>query len=197
MTYALMGSFMAYMLYVMLAIWVGMVACGKDFCLMISMGRTRKEFLGTYVVANLINNMLAMGAILLIYVAESRIAEVLYPGMELAIDMGAFLFDIRTIIATVLLVSAFKLLFGMLYLKFQMKMFWAVWALVMLAGGGLRMFSRIKESAVGGTVVSAALSGIMWIARLGIVMQLGLIVAVFLIFTGVAGAFLRKQTVIG
>lgn len=197
-TYALMGSFMAYLCWIMIDIWVGMVACGKHFGLMVSMSRTRKEFLGTYILTGLINNSLKMGTILVLYQAEHSIADWLYPGMTRDLDMGAFLWDYRLIVGTILLTLALRLLTGGLYLKFQMKVFWVIWALFMLAGALMRMVPNMIENGgeTGRKIVDILQSGAAAIVSAGMAAHLGIIVAMFLILTGIARLLLKKQAVV-
>lgn len=193
--YAMMGGFLAFMPWVLLEIWVGMVNYGKNFGMMVSMSRTRKEFYGTYLVTSIINSCLKMLVIVGIVLLEKAVAAAFYKGLACELDLSSFILDYRVIIGAILLSVGLRMLFGVLYLKYQMIMFWVLWGLTMFAGLGLNMLSKVLHNPSMEKVTAFFVKLIEKIAQAGGLVHVLLLAAVSAIMVFAAGMINRKQAV--
>lgn len=138
-TYAMFGAMFAFMMFLFISIFVGILQCQSEFDMMISMGRTRKEFFISYAVVNLINTGIVLAVIVGLTYLEQGVAAVFYRGYTCEIDFAWLVLNAKVLLGAWLLVPAVRLFGGALCIIFKMKVFWVLWAAMMLFGVWLRM----------------------------------------------------------
>lgn len=141
----LLGTVMAFIGCVMLGIIMGMISYGQSFNMMVTMGRTRKEFYIANFVSSIINNLLGLAAILLFAALERGFGRLVYGGAEYK-PIEGFLFDFRVIIAYVLGMAVLRVLLGALFLRFGNKLMWVFWGICMLVGVMIKGISKATEN---------------------------------------------------
>lgn len=141
----LLGTVMALTGCVMLGIIVGMISYGQSFNMMVTMGRTRKEFYIANFVSSLINHLLGMAVIFLFATLERGFGRLVYREVEYRAIEG-FLFDFRVIIAYVLGMTVLRTVLGALYLRFGNKLMWVFWGFCMLVGVMTKGISKAIEN---------------------------------------------------
>lgn len=124
-TWFLLGALMAVIGCVMVGITMGMLSYVESFNMMVSMGRTRKEFYAANFVTAVINNFLGMAAILIFAVLERGVGRLVYKDVEYKALETVF-FDFRVIIGYVLGMAVLRMLLGALFLKFGNRIMWGL-----------------------------------------------------------------------
>lgn len=124
--YILLGSFVACLGSVMISFFAGMFTVANRFQLMITMGRTRKEFIAVYICVEMLYTVLQLAGIWFIVFIEWILKKTVYSGLICKFDCAGFLLDFRTIICALLLLPTLQLFFGALFVKFGVKAYWAL-----------------------------------------------------------------------
>lgn len=193
--YALLAGFFAFLVWVLMELWGGMMHFGKTFAMMVSMSRTRKEFFGAYVLSNLFNNCIKMAVTVGIVLLEKAMIGYYCKGLVCELDLSGFILDYRVIVATILLSLGIRMLFGVLYLKYQMVIFWILWGLTMCSGLLINLFAKALHNPsvnkVAGFVIGLAEK---FVAAGGLV-QIVIIGVIFGVMTAIAGILTGKQAV--
>lgn len=130
----LLGTVMAVVGCVMVGVIIGILGYASNFNMMVSMGRTRKEFYITNFVGSVINNFISMAAILAFLAVEKGLGGLVYRDVERYVATEQVLLDFRVIMAYVLGMAVLRLILGALFLKFGNKLMWFVWGICILAG---------------------------------------------------------------
>lgn len=129
-TYIMLGSFMAYLIFLIIAIFSGESFCCGQFNMMVSMGRTRKEFYVSCYLVLFIHAIVDFLAVLLISLLERGIYNRIYKEWRCEMEFGSILLDYRMILCTVLLVPVCGMFLGALFMRFHMKVVWVIWGLI-------------------------------------------------------------------
>ena len=101
-----------------------------EFNMALSMGATRKSFVGSYA---LFNMMELAGLELLLFVLgkiELALISVIYPQCEIILDVTQY-FQWKYLLAVIVGMPVVELFLGAVILRFGMKAFWVVWAIWM------------------------------------------------------------------
>ena len=194
-SYAVMGSFMALIVWAVLTFFIEAFSMEKHFGLAVAMGRTRKEFLVFRWIILIVNTAIELLAIAGIHMIEKAAAVQFYRGIPCGFDAVDWLLDYRIIIAALLLIPAADLFLGMLLTRFQRKAFWGIWV-VCMAGSILlpkaRHIIADNPDSLPARVFMTMAAGI---ARLGIAGQLAAVAVISFVLLLVSAAVFRKQAV--
>ncbi len=101
-----------------------------EFNMALSMGATRKSFVGSYVLFNMVE---LAGLELLLFVLgkiELALISVIYPQCEIILDVTQY-FQWKYLLAVIVGMTVVELFLGAVILRFGMKAFWVVWAIWM------------------------------------------------------------------
>ena len=193
--YAAFAGFFAFLMWGLTEIWTGMVCFGKNFAMMVSMSRTRKEFFGAYLLSNFVGNCIKAAAVVGITFLEKVWQNSYYEGLTCDLDISGFLFDYRVIIATVLLALGLRMLLGVLYLKYQMIIFWVLWGLTMCGGLFAGTISKVVHGETSNIVVETLMGLAEKFMAAGGLIQIMIIGVIFGVMTAIAGILTSKQAV--
>ena len=193
--FAAFAGFFAFLMWVLTEIWTGMVYFGKNFAMMISMSRTRKEFFGAYLLCNFVGNCIKAAAVVGIVYLEKVWQNVYCEGLVRELDLSGFCFDYRVLVATVLLALGLKMLLGVLYLRYQMIIFWVLWGLTMAGGMLFTLFGRMRHNGAVSKIADAVAGLAEKFMTAGGLVQIMIIGVIFGIMTAVAGILTSKQAV--
>ncbi|MDE6064058.1 MAG: hypothetical protein K2G20_05695 [Lachnospiraceae bacterium] len=130
----LLGTVMAVVGCVMVGIIIGILGYASNFNMMVSMGRTRKEFYITNFAGSVINNFISMAAILVFLAVEKGFGRLVYRDVERYAATEHVFLDFRVIMAYVLGMAVLRLILGALFLKFGNKLMWFIWGICILIG---------------------------------------------------------------
>lgn len=133
-TWFLLGTVMAVTGCVMVGIILGMLNYGSVFNMMVSMGRTRKEFYLTNFISSVLNNLGIVAAILVLLTAEKGLGGLLYKEVERYVAVERIFLDPRVILGYVLGMAVLRMLLGALFLRFGNKLMWMIWGVAILTG---------------------------------------------------------------
>lgn len=194
-SYAVMGSFMALIVWAVLTFLTAALSMEKQFGLAVAMGRTRKEFLIFRWVILIVNTAIELLVIAGIHRIEKTAAMLFYRGMSCGFDAVAWLIDYRIIIAALLLIPAASLFLGMLLTKFQRKAFWGIWVVWMAGSILLPKAGHIIADNPDSLPARVFMTMAAGIARLGIGGQLAAVAVISFVFLLVSAAVFRKQAV--
>ena len=101
-----------------------------EFNMALSMGATRKSFVGSYGLFNMVE---LAGLELLLFVLgkiELALISVIYPQCEIILDVTQY-FQWKYLLAVIVGMTVVELFLGAVILRFGMKAFWVVWAIWM------------------------------------------------------------------
>lgn len=101
-----------------------------EFNMALSMGATRKSFVGSYALFNMVE---LAGLELLLFVLgkiELALISVIYPQCEIILDVTQY-FQWKYLLAVIVGMTVVELFLGAVILRFGMKAFWVVWAIGM------------------------------------------------------------------
>ena len=101
-----------------------------EFNMALSMGATRKSFVGSYALFNMVE---LAGLELLLFVLgkiELALISVIYPQCEIILDVTQY-FQWKYLLAVIVGMTVVELSLGAVILRFGMKAFWVVWAIWM------------------------------------------------------------------
>lgn len=101
-----------------------------EFNMALSMGATRKSFVGSYALFNMVE---LAGLELLLFVLgkiELALISVIYPQCEIILDVTQY-FQWKYLFAVIVGMTVVELFLGAVILRFGMKAFWVVWAIWM------------------------------------------------------------------
>ncbi len=101
-----------------------------EFNMALSMGATRKSFVGSYALFNMAE---LAGLELLLFVLgkiELALISVIYPQCEIILDVTQY-FQWKYLLAVIVGMTVVELFLGAVILRFGMKAFWVVWAIWM------------------------------------------------------------------
>lgn len=127
----------------------------QEFSLALSMGRTRKDFLGAYALRTLLWQVLCYGLLLVLYRVELALGYFLYPQWPLEVEFS-FLFDWRVILGVLVGGNLLTLFLGSLYSYFGKKAMVPLW-FVWMAGCILMPNVAAAEPGDGGYAIKSAL----------------------------------------
>lgn len=145
-TWFLLGTVMAAVGCVMIGLLIGMLYYSASFNMMVSMGRTRKEFYIANFVFSVINNLLSMAAILVLLAVEKWFGGLVYRDVERYVATEHIFLDFRVIIGYVLGMAVLRLILGALFLKFGNKLMWVFWGIAMLIAICSKSISKAAEN---------------------------------------------------
>lgn len=193
--YPLLGSVMGLIVWAACTLFYGMMTLEKSFCMAVSMGRSRKEFLLSYWIISTINTIIEVAVILLLDGIERLLAAWLYRGMPCVLDLLGQMKDWRLLLGVILLLPAFRLFMGMLVMKFQRQAFWGIWAAWMLGSIGLPRLAHFEEKNEAHPAAQMLYSLQQVFTSLGETGIFLLAVAAAVILFLIAGMVLKKQAV--
>ncbi len=193
--YALMGGFFAFLVWVLMEIWVGMNNFGKTFAMMVSMSRTRKGFFSAYLLCNFFYNCVKMAVVVGVVLMEKAVIGSYCEGLVCELDLSSFVLDYRVFVATVLLTLGIRMLLGVLYLKYQMVIFWILWGLTMCSGLLINMFAKALHNPSVNKMAEFIIGLGEKIASAGGLVQVMIIGVIFGVMTAIAGILTGKQAV--
>ena len=101
-----------------------------EFNMALSMGATRKSFVGSYALFNMVE---LAGLELLLFVLgkiELALISVIYPQCEIILDVTQY-FQWKYLLEVIVGMTVVELFLGAVILRFGMKAFWVVWAIWM------------------------------------------------------------------
>lgn len=101
-----------------------------EFNMALSMGATRKSFVGSYALFNMVE---LAGLELLLFVLgkiELALISVIYPQCEIILDVTQY-FHWKYLLAVIVGMTVVELFLGAVILRFGMKVFWIIWAIWM------------------------------------------------------------------
>ena len=137
-----LGTLMAVLIGGLVSVGFGIFSYIQGFNQAVSMGRTRRSFVLSYMVFGAVQQILICVAIFLYYQIETAMLHVLYP--DLAIDNSfAQALDVRWAVLFVAAAAMAYSFFGALLLKYGKKAFWVIWAFWM---AGCILPGRIVEA---------------------------------------------------
>jgi len=147
--YPLLGSFFA----MCLGMFVKVMSCGfsygSKFNLAVSMGCTRKIFFAVHWIGTILFVFIEIVTVLILGLLETGLGKIMYADTFLSegLNLLPYLMDYRVIIALLLFVPAFGVFIGILMLKFQTKVLWALWVIWMTVFlGGAKVSDVISEN---------------------------------------------------
>lgn len=185
-TWFLLGTVMAAVGCVMIGLIMGMLGYGASFNMMVSMGRTRKEFYIVNFVFSVINNLVSMAAILAFLAVEKGFGMLVYRDVEHYAATEHVFLDFRVIIGYVLGMAVLRLILGALFLKFGNKLMWFFWGICML----MVIFSKSTYAVM--TWLIGAGKGFLNLAE---ILQVLTIAAAGAVLAWLAWMFTRKRAV--
>lgn len=192
-TWFLLGTVMAAVGCVMVGIIMGMLYYGASFNMMVSMGRTRKEFYIVNFVFSVINNLVSMAAILAFLAVEKGFGRLVYKDVERYAATEHIFLDFRVIIGYVLGMAVLRLILGALFLKFGNKLMWVFWGIGILITISARGISKAvaNKNAVMMWLIEAG-KGFLNLAG---ILQILVIAAAGAVLVWLAWMFTRKRAV--
>ena len=196
--YITLGSFIALWIGICMTAFTNFFSFPQKFNLAVSMGCTRKNFFLCYWIVNTLFTAAEILFVMGLAFAETGLGRILYADSFLMDDINLIpvLADYRVVTSILLFVPIFGMLLGILYLKFQVKAFWALWAFWMLFSlTGSKISKAI--SANPDSIPARIISGIGNIfMTMGSHMALPLILAVSILLFAISAILLRRQAVI-
>lgn len=193
--YALIGSFVMLIVWVAAKLFNGAFVLEKKFGMAVSMGRSRKEFILSYLIVYTVNCMIELISILLLDRVERVLAAELYKGLPCAFDVLKELLDVRIVLSAVIAMPVLHLFMGMLVMRFQKMAFWGIWVLWMLVSIGLPKILEYVEEHAGSPVAQGFSSIQQTVASLGATGALCVTVAVSAVLLVISESMLKKQAV--
>ena len=115
-----MGTLMASLVLVAIALFTSAFGYPQEFMLALSMGRTRKEFMVSYYLRQLVTLLLGWALVLLLHRIELSVYPLLFPQYENEIFFG-FLTNWRVMVPVFLLLPVLSMFLGALYGKYGKK----------------------------------------------------------------------------
>ena len=112
-----MGSLMA-LAGILIMAALGYLSYPQQFMLALSMGRTRKQFMISYALEELLWLTLSYGLVLLLSWLESRYRLILFPQSELGASLLPILTDFRVILTAIPVLALLEMFCGSLYSRF-------------------------------------------------------------------------------
>lgn len=173
-TWFCMGTVMAMIILVITSALSGL-GYHSEFMLALSMGRTRKEFMGSYALRNLLSVGAGYLLILVLYHVEMAVYPLLFPTLSNEVE---FTFVTSWWLPLFIpLLTAFSMFIGALYSRFGKKWGWVLWVIWMACCFGLpRLIPDDPETSPAFMFLMNIPGGI-WLA-LGIAAFLGLLITV-------------------
>lgn len=129
-------------IYILIMIGAGIAF---NFNLEVSMGCTRRHFLVSFYIVNILFSITLVLVLLGVYKLESAVAAVLYPDLEMALNLWPYL--IRGGIPAVLFIITVAGFCGGLVMRFGMRAFWVIWAIWMFGFLGVPNLSNVTRDA--------------------------------------------------
>lgn len=169
-----------------LAISLGFVG---EFNMALSMGATRRAYVGSYAVFN-IAEIAVLEVILVLYgYLERAVLQMLQPQSEIAFDLISYL-KVSYLLAMPFAMTILELFFGAVILKYGMKVFWILWAFWM---GFSAIMARLSDN----DLFAEKLSGLGLAAGGAITVRGGVVfgTAVCILLAAASWKMLRKQRV--
>lgn len=193
-SYAVMGTFMAFGLWIALIVFLGGFTLERRFGMAVGMGETRKNFIIYQFVVMAINTLLEILVLIVMNTVEKTVAGMIYD-LPCEFDVISHLIDVRFILAAVVLIPVLSLFLGMLIIKFQKKAFWGLWVVWMAGSLGMANMEKILHANPDNAIVTAIKNAIESISALGITggVLCGAVIGAVLL--AITVAVLRKQAV--
>lgn len=185
-----LGSVIAMVIVVAAAFFGGLFTLGSHFALEISMGNTRKEFFISFIIQRIFTI-----AILLIMVGGLTGAEELIQKYILKVPSAfhsfSVLMDLRFLAAVLFAFPLFSMFLGVMYLKFQKKAFWVMWAIWMFSFMGLPVILNNEAH-----IITRGITKIMeFVIKVPMFLQTTAILVFAVIFAVVNRLLLQKEKV--
>lgn len=118
----------------------------ESFTSAVTMGVARKAYIPARFVTLLLQIALTWATVILVFMLEKGIFSIIHPGAAVIDLMGELNIPILPLVVLSLVFPAFAMFFGILYVKFERKFFWVLWALwMLLCLGGPRISSAMRE----------------------------------------------------
>ncbi|MGN1147287.1 MAG: hypothetical protein ACI4TB_02625 [Lachnospiraceae bacterium] len=116
--YILLASFMMLLILLAAGFFTGMLSVNNRFNMMISMGRTRKEFFIVYLCVEMLYTLMQLATVWFVVFLEWLMKKFLYEDRTYTFDCSGFLLDFRAIFFILIFLPVLKLLVGALFMKF-------------------------------------------------------------------------------
>lgn len=173
-TWFCMGTVMAMIILVITSALSGL-GYHSEFMLALSMGRTRKEFMGSYALRNLLSVGAGYLLILVLYHVEMAVYPLLFPTLSNEVE---FTFVTSWWLPLFIpLLTAFSMFIGALYSRFGKKWGWVLWVIWMACCFGLPRLIPDDPETSPVFMFLVNLPGGLWLA-LGVAAFLGMTVTV-------------------
>lgn len=195
--YVSLGSFISICLGMFVTVLSCIITYGTKFNLAVSMGCTRKEFFSVHWIGTILFILIEIVAVLIFGLLETGLGKIMYANTSLSEELNLlpYLMNYKVITALLLFVPAMGIFAGSLVMKFQMKAFWALWAVWMfLFLGGAKVSELISENPDGrlADVVSGVFAFFKGLTGPAIVL---LLLVIFAVVFGISAILVRKQEV--
>lgn len=185
--YILLASFLMLLILVAAGFFTGMLSVNNRFNMMISMGRTRKEFFIVYFCVEMLYTLMQLAAVWFVVFLEWLMKKFLYEDRVFTFDCSVFLLDFRAILCILIFLPVLKLLVGALFMKFGFVVWYGMCIVLWLFG--ILCQTDVVHKAVTGMIKYFMATGCLeWMLILG-VWSITVICAMAAAFT------LRKQAV--
>lgn len=193
-SYALMGTFMAFVVWVAVIVFVGAFSLERRFGMAVAMGETRKSFLINQWLIMAFNTLLEILVIVVMNTVEKAIGERLY-NLPCDFDVVSQIIDYRLILAAVVTVPSASMFLGMLIAKFQRKAFWGIWVFWMAGSVGMSRLSHLAHMNPDGVLAKMADTLAASATAMGMTGAALLAVLIGAVMMTVSVAVLRRQAV--
>lgn len=193
-SYALMGTFMAFVVWVAVIVFVGAFSLERRFSMAVAMGETRKSFLINQWLIMAFNTLLDILVIVVMNTVEKAIGERVY-NLPCDFDVVSQIIDYRLILAAVVTVPSASMFLGMLIAKFQRKAFWGIWVFWMAGSVGMSRLSHLVHMNPDGVLAKMADTLAASAAAMGMTGAALLAVLIGAVMMTVSVAVLRRQAV--
>lgn len=167
----------------------------QEFNLFISMGRTRKEFFASHFIANTVSGWLLVWILFLLCFCEVYLYQALDPkasAESLSLMEMTRMFSMWWLWLAGIAISIISMLFGILFNKFGMKLYWGCWFAIMVMIFLMpRLFSLIVKSPAGGRIREI----VEWLVSLSQTQWLILTGCILAVLLMICAVMIRKQEV--
>lgn len=143
-SYAVMGSFMAFVVWIAIIVFIGAFSLERRFSMAVAMGETRKSFIVCELLIIAGNTLIEILVLATMNMLEKSLGAVIYQ-MPCEFDIVSTLLDYRLILAAVIMVPIASMFLGMLIIKFQRKAFWGIWVFWMAISVGMSRIAHIID----------------------------------------------------
>lgn len=146
-SYFPLGTLIGGMVFCFYASITGAVGFRQYFNLEISMCCTRNNFFLSYLIVNLLNDLLGVLLVLALGKAEEMLYALIHPQMIMDKEIDFLYYIGKYGVPAAIILSVVGIFCGIMLLRFGQKAFWVLWAIWMLAClGGPRIHDAVTEA---------------------------------------------------